>query len=125
MKKLILVLLFLASVGAWFQFTPEPARAASAYKTDYELVSASLTVTLGVTGGQGDILERVIIVPETVGAGTVSIKDGSGSAINIFVSGTLSDLRTIEVPLGIRSASGAWQIITGANVHAIGIGSFK
>lgn len=94
--------------------------------TDYELVAASQsTQVLGPTGGQGDILERVIIIPETTGAGNVAIKDGSDTAINIFVSGTLQDLKPHVVVLGTRSRMGAWQITTGANVHVIAVGRFK
>ena len=94
--------------------------------TDYETVAAGQTTqTLGPVGGQGDILDRVIIIPATTGAGNVAIKDGSNTAITIFVSGTLSDLTPIIVPVGARSASGAWQITTGSNVSAIGVGSFK
>jgi hypothetical protein len=94
--------------------------------TDYELVAASQsTQTLGPVGGAGDILDRCIIVPETTGAGTVAIKDGSNTAINIFVTGTLTDLSPLVVAIGARSASGAWQITTGANVHAVCVGRFK
>jgi len=93
--------------------------------TDYELVAASQsTQSLGPTGRAGDVLERLIIVPETTSAGTVAIKDGSDTAINVFVSGTLSDLHTIVIELGLRSASGAWQITTGAAVHVIAVGRF-
>lgn len=92
---------------------------------NYELVAASATTqALGATGATGDYLEGVLIVPETVAAGTVAIKDGAGTAINIFVAGTLSDLKPFYVTLGMISGSGAWQITTGANVHAIGIGRF-
>lgn len=98
----------------------------SQFRTDYELVAASQTTqTLGPVGGAGDILDKVIIVPETTGAGTVAIKDGSGTAINIFVAGTLADLSPIVVNIGARSSSGAWQITTGANVHVIAVGKFK
>lgn len=93
--------------------------------TDYETVAASQTdQALGPTGNAGDILERLIIVPETTGAGTVSIKDGSGSAINVFIAGTLSDLKPHVIAIGARSTSGGWKVTTGANVHVIGIGRF-
>lgn len=93
--------------------------------TDYETVAASQTTqALGPTGHAGDVLQRVIIVPETTSAGTVAIKDGSGTAINIFVSGTLADLSTITVELGLRSTDGAWQITTGSAVHVIAVGRF-
>lgn len=97
----------------------------SKYNSYYELVAASQSAQImGPKGASGDLLERVLIVPETTGAGTVSITDGSGTAINIFVAGTLSDLKPINVVLGIRSTDGAWKITTGANVHAIGVGAF-
>lgn len=93
--------------------------------TQYETVAASQTdQALGPTGAAGDYLKALIIVPATTGAGTVSIKDGSGSAINVYVTGTLSDLKPILIPFGIHSASGAWKVTTGANVSVIGIGSF-
>lgn len=92
----------------------------------YELIAAGQTAqALGATGAKGDVLERLIIVPETTGAGTVSIKDGSDTAINVLVSGTLSNLTPIIVPLGIKSLSGAWQITTGTNVHVIAVGQFS
>lgn len=102
------------------------AQTVGAPLTDYELVAASQTTqTLGPVGGRGDILERCIIVPETTGAGTVAIKDGGDTAINIFVSGTLSDLKPHVVQIGARSAAGAWQVTTGANVHVVCVGRFK
>ena len=101
------------------------------YYSDYELVAASASAQ--VIGGQsatgavsiGDVLQRVIIVPETTGAGTVAIKDGSDTAINIFVAGTLPSLTPIVVDVGLRSRVGSWQITTGANVHVIAVGRFK
>lgn len=93
--------------------------------TDYETVAASQTdQALGATGAKGDFLSGLLIVPATTGAGTVSIKDGAGSAINVFVTGTLADLTPIWIPLGIKSASGAWKVTTGANVSVIAVGKF-
>jgi hypothetical protein len=95
-------------------------------RTDYELVAASQTTQVcGPVGGTGDILDKVIIVPATTAAGTVSIKDGANTAINIFVAGTLSDLKPHVILIGARSSAGAWQITTGANVSAICVGRFK
>ena len=96
--------------------------------TDYELIAASQTDQIcGPVGAKGDILERLIIVPETTGAGTVAIQDGDGTAINVFVAGTLSDLHPLIIPLGIRcvnSTTPGWSITTGANVHVIAVGRF-
>lgn len=96
------------------------------YRTDYETVAASQTdQALGPVGAAGDVLEKLIIIPAAVGAGNVSIKDGSGSAISVFVTGTLADLTPIVLPLGMRSASGAWKVTTGANVSVIAVGRFS
>lgn len=93
---------------------------------DYETVAAGQSdQALGPTGGAGDILERLIIVPATTGAGNVSIKDGSGSAISVFATGTLSDLSPIVIPLSAISSGGAWKVTTGANVSVIAVGRFK
>lgn len=93
----------------------------------YEAVAASATnQTLGATGGAADYLEAVLIVPATTSPGAVAIKDGSNGAITIFTGGSssTSDLAPIYVPLAMISTSGAWQVTTGINVSAIGIGNF-
>lgn len=99
-------------------------------RTDYKIIAASQTNSaLGGNSAAGDIIERLIIVPETTGAGTVAIRDGTGNAAaynsNVFVAGTLSDLHTIEINLGARSVSGDWSVTTGANVHVIAVGRFQ
>lgn len=91
----------------------------------YALVAASANAQkLGANGTYGDWLEGILIVPETTAAGTVAIKDGADAAINILVTGTLADLKPIYVPIRALSKSGAWQVTTGANVHAIASGNF-
>ena len=96
---------------------------------DYELVAKSKTAqVLGGAGAKGDVLERLIIVPETTAAGTVALIDGTGAgavSMNMFVTGTLSDLRPIVLDLGMRSVVGKWQVTTGDNVHVIAIGKFS
>lgn len=94
---------------------------------DYETVAASQTdQALGATGAAGDYLAGILIVPATTSPGAVSIKDGAGSAITIFTGGasSVADLKPFFVPLGMRSATGAWKVTTGANVSAIGAGNF-
>jgi hypothetical protein len=99
-----------------------------AVRGDYETVAASANnVAIGATGAAGDLLAGVLIVPGTAAAGAVSIKDGGGSAISIFVGGGVTALPTLApffVELGIRSLAGAWHITTGANVTAIAVGKF-
>ncbi len=99
-------------------------------RTDYEYIAASATAQkLGPVGAVGDVVTRLIIVPEAVGAGTVSLRDGNSDAIafktNVFVSGTLADLHPIVIDLEARSISADWNVTTGSNVHVIAVGRFK
>lgn len=95
---------------------------------EYETVAASQTdQILGATGAVGDYLAGLLITPTTTGAGSVSIKDGNGSSIAIFNTGTLSNLVPFYVPLGIvtvNATTPGWKVTTGANVTVIGIGNF-
>lgn len=101
------------------------ARAKDVYAGSYEDVAASQTAqVLGTTGGAGDYLAGILIIPETTGAGTIALLDETESR-NIFVAGTLADLTPIWIPVGIRSRVGAWKLTTGANVHAIAVGNFS
>lgn len=94
--------------------------------SEYETVAASATQVLGATGATGDYLSGVLIVPASLSPGAVSIKDGSGSTITIFTGGSssVSNLVPFFVPLGIKSTGGAWSVITGTSVSAIGVGNF-
>jgi hypothetical protein len=97
---------------------------ASDQKGQYETVAAGQTAqVLGVTGGLGDYLDSLIIVPATTTPGLVTLIDNATS-IPIFVGGTVT-IAPIVVPVKARSASGAWKITTGANVSVIAIGNFK
>ena len=97
---------------------------------DYELIAASQSVQVmgpstGTTKTPGtQYLSHLIIVPETTGAGTVAIKDGADTAINVFVSGTLPSTQSFVVPLRMKNMTGSWQVTTGANVHVIAVGRF-
>lgn len=95
---------------------------------DYEPVAASQTdQILGATGAVGDYLSHLLIIPATTGAGNVSIKDGNGSSISVFVSGTLPSLVPFVVPWGgacVNSTTPGWKVTTGANVSAVGFGNF-
>jgi len=78
---------------------------------------------LGSTGKTGDFLSHIVVVPETTGAGTIALLDGSVSR-NIFIAGTLSNLQPFTIWFNARSVNGAWSLTTGDNVHAICVGSF-
>src|SRR5262245_32104454 len=95
--------------------------------TQYETVAASQsTQAMGATGATGDMLVGVLITPTAPNPGAVSIKDGTGTAITIFAGGitSVTDLKPFFVSLGIRSTLGGWQLTTGGNVTAVGIGRF-
>jgi hypothetical protein len=95
---------------------------------DYETIAASQSdQAMGATGGAGDRLGGLLIVPATTSPGAVSIKDGSGSSITVFAGGasSVSDLKPFFVYLGdARSLSGAWKVTTGANVSVVAFGDF-
>jgi hypothetical protein len=95
---------------------------------EYETVAASQTdQILGATGAVGDYLAGLLITPTTTAAGSVSLKDGNGSSIAIFNTGTLSNLVPFYVPLGmitVNATTPGWKVTTGTNVTVIGIGNF-
>lgn len=93
---------------------------------DYETVAASQTAqTLGATGAAGDFISGILVIPATTSPGNVLLLDNATS-ITVFTGGTASvtNLVPFLIPLGMRSASGAWKLTTGANVSCIGIGNF-
>lgn len=96
--------------------------------TEYETIAASQTAqALGASGAVGDYLGGLLIIPDTTGAGDVTIIDGSGGgavSIKVFATGTLPSLAPIWVPLGLSSVVGGWHVTTGANVHVLAIGNF-
>lgn len=93
---------------------------------EYETVAASQTgQTLGATGGTGDYISGILVVPATTSPGNVLLLDNVTS-ITVFAGGasSVSNLVPFFIPLGMVSVSGAWKITTGANVSCIGIGNF-
>ncbi|MCW5737800.1 MAG: hypothetical protein KIS73_27010 [Enhydrobacter sp.] len=96
----------------------------------YETVAASQSdQIMGATGAVGDYLAGVLIIPTTLSPGAVSIKDGNGSGITIFAGGvgSITTLHPFFVPIGARCVAATtpgWKITTGANMSAIGLGSF-
>lgn len=94
------------------------------YATDYETVAASQTdQVLGPVGATGDILEKLIVSVATAATSTVSIKDGSGSAIVITAANT--PIGVYSVNIGARSTGGAWKVTTGAGATVLAVGQFK
>jgi len=95
--------------------------------SEYETVAASQSAqVLGATGGIGDFLAGLLVVPATTSPGAISIQDGAGGAITLFAGGatSVSNLVPFYIPLNIKSLAGAWKVTTGANVSVIGVGNF-
>lgn len=93
---------------------------------EYETVAASQTAqVLGATGGTGDYISGLLVIPATTSPGLVTLLDNATS-IPVFVGGasSVSNLVPFFIPLGIKSVSGAWKVTTGANVSVIGSGNF-
>lgn len=97
---------------------------------DYETVAASQSnQVLGASGAAGDYLGGLLIVPNNLNPGAVTITDGSNSpdiAITVFGGGTASVSNKVPffVPLGIKSVTGGWRVTTGADVSVIASGNF-
>jgi len=95
--------------------------------TDYEAVAASQTdQILGPVGRTGDVLERLIVSVNVLGAGGVcSIKDGDGAAIPITSATTPAGVYTVLLgALANRPTTPGWKVTTGASVTALAVGRF-
>jgi len=91
----------------------------------YETVAASqIAQVLGATGGTGDVLEGLLVIPATTAPGAISILDDATS-ITVYTGGTVgADLTPFAIPIGAKSKNGAWKVTTGANLSVIAIGAF-
>lgn len=93
----------------------------------YNTIAASQTtqvLTGGGGGAKGDYLDKCIIQPTVVSAGTMIIFDNL-TTVFTFTSGTLVDLKPIEIDIGAVSVSGAWNVTTGASETVTCMGKFK
>lgn len=90
---------------------------------NYETVAASQTdQVLGTNGKAGDWLERLIVTVATAATSTVTLEDGTGSAITIMAANT--PIGVYVITLGMRSRLGGWQLTTGAGATVIAVGDF-
>lgn len=91
----------------------------------YESVAASQTdQAMGPTGAVGDYLEQLVCVVSTAATAATSIKDGSGSAIQVLPNSPGGGIGTYVIPIRAVSNSGAWKITTGAGVAVLATGRF-
>ena len=92
---------------------------------DYETVAASQTdQVLGITGGKGDLLHRLIITVTTASTSAVTIKDGGGSAIAIMPSNVGSGKGVYSVEVNAASKVGAWSVTTSGGAIVLAVGQF-
>jgi len=94
--------------------------------SEYQKVAASQTgQVLGATGGTGDLINGILVIPASTSPGAIDLLDGAIS-ITVFTGGatSVSNLVPFMIPLGLRSVSGAWSLTTGANVSCVAIGDF-
>lgn len=93
----------------------------------YETVAVSQTdQILGVAGKVGDYIERLIITVATAASGTVSIKDGDGSAIPITAANTPIGVYVVEVGARCTAATTpGWKVTTGAGATVLAVGRFN
>jgi hypothetical protein len=90
----------------------------------YQTIAASQTASvLGSAGASGDWLERLIVTVNIALTGTVSIKDGAGSAIPICPASLAIGVWII--PIGAISQAGAWSVTTGAGCSVLAVGRFS
>jgi hypothetical protein len=92
----------------------------------YEAVAAGATnVALGPTGALGDRLDYLVCLPSTTAPGNVIIKDGANIVMTFTGgAGSVSNLIPFIIPVNALSVAGAWNITTGANITAYGVGRF-
>lgn len=94
---------------------------------DYETVAASQTAqVIGSTGAAGDYMRSILVVPANLNAGQVLLLDNATS-ITVFTGGTgsLTELKPIEIPIRLPSVNGPWKVTTGANVSCLVSGRFS
>lgn len=92
----------------------------------YETVAAGVTgQTIGGTGGVGDFISGLLVIPATTSPGNVLLLDNATS-ITVFAGGASSvlTLHPFFIPLNMESVSGPWKVTTGANVSVIATGKF-
>lgn len=93
----------------------------------YVACSASATTVLqSSAGATGDFVNGLLIIPGTTSPGSVALVDNATST-TVFTGGasSVSNLVPFYVPLNAVSRSGAWSVVTGANVTVVATGKFS
>lgn len=91
----------------------------------YETVAAGQTAqALGTNGAKGDYLARLVCTVGTAATAQVQIKDGGDTAYTILPNSPGGGIGTYTIEIGACSATGAWQVTTGAGVTVLAVGMF-
>ena len=95
------------------------------FQWEYEDVAASQTdQALGTTGAAGDLLHALKCATSAASVGTVTVKDGSGSSLTIFLAQSAAAI--LDSPaLDWVSVNGAWSVTTGTNTTCRVSGRFS
>ena len=95
------------------------------HQWEYEDVAASQTdQVIGGTGAVGDLVSGVYCAMSAASVGTVSIKDGAGTAFVLFQAQSVATALQTQ-PLNWVSTSGAWKLTTGTNTTCRVSGRFN
>ena len=89
--------------------------------TQYVSIAAASTVILGTNGAY---LERMTIIPNTTGAATVVLSDGSTAVVSIPAAAHAVSAAPYTVNYGMRATGAGWKVVTGTSVAAIAVGWF-
>ena len=90
-------------------------------RTQYKSIAAASTWSLSTAG----YIDRVTVIPNTTGAATVVISDGSTAILSIPAAAHAVSATPYTVHLGIRSKSTlGFKVVTGASVACMVVGSF-
>jgi hypothetical protein len=93
------------------------------FGTFYETVAASQTAqVLGVTGGAGDTLMRLVVTVGVSLTGTVALLDGATSYPLLPAS---LPVGVYSIEINAVSVNGPWKITTGAGATVMAVGNFS
>lgn len=102
----------------------EPIIAQSSQLATVAASTGPAVLSGGGGGGAGDYLSHLLVVPTSLSPGSVTITDGSGSAVTVFAGGasSLLTLHPFPIPWGAESTTGPWKVTTGAGLSVVAFG---
>ena len=90
-------------------------------RTEYVQLAAGSTTVLSTAA----YLDRLVVVPVSTGAGTVTLSDGTTAIMSIPAAAHAVSAAPYTVHLGIRNVSTAgFKLVLGASVSCLAVGGF-